>query len=278
MASNLSSIGFVFKDAEDFHVRMLTLAEETRERLKCGAGEYAIWRSRTGAEVWFQIAPPDGDEEQATILGLAPFFEGRSSVPVMMTAALKRPDDTPLEGLLHGWVAPDGQGAGAYPLAFEAIDFAAHAGRRLPATWRCRITGFCRNLNVHEDASTLPEMGEGQRLADRALIPIGLFRDEDEEKGEGEGGGGDKVEGASGLGGNGESPSSMPEPTAWMTGIVRAHRPLENEVTGRAFHWLSVETLAATLDLVADPDIVTGEIAEGKIIEAMAWMFARVLD
>lgn len=262
MASNLSSIGFVFTDAEDFHVRMLTLAEDTRERLKCDAGEYAIWRSRTGAEVWFQIAPPEESDEQATILGLAPFFEGQSTVPVMMTAALNRPDDTPLEGLLHGWVAPDGEGAGAYPLAFEAIDFAAHAGRKLPATWRCRIAGFCRNLNVHDDGSTLPEMGEGQRLAAQALIPIGLFND---EAGEGPNG---KDSGA----------SALPEPTAWMTGIVRAHRLLENEVTGRAFYWLSVETLAATFDLVADPDIVTGEIADGKIIEAMAWMFARVLD
>jgi hypothetical protein len=258
MASNLSSIGFVFRDAEEFHARMLALAEESRERLRCEAGEYAIWRSRTGAEVWFHLAPQDQDEGQSTILGLAPFFEGQSSAPVLVTQIHNRPDDTPLEGLLHGWVAPDGSGAGAYPLALDAIDFAAHAGRSLPVTWRCRVTGFCRNLNVHNDASTLPEMSEGQRLAAQALIPIGLFNDADE-----------KVN---------PTAASSPEPTAWLTGIVRAHRLLENEATGRAFHWLSVESLAATYDLVADPDIVTGEISEGVIVEVMAWMFARVLD
>ncbi|HRY06634.1 MAG TPA: hypothetical protein P5114_05900 [Hyphomicrobiaceae bacterium] len=258
MASNLSSIGFVFRDAEDFHARMLVLAEETRERLSCEDGEYAIWRSRTGAEVWFHLAPSEDADEQATILGLAPFFEGQSSVSVLVTQVHKRPDDSPLEGLLHGWVAPDGNGAGAYPLAFDAIDFAAHATRPLPATWTCRVTGFCRNLNVHADASTLPEVGEGQRLAPQALIPIGLFNDADED----------------------EAPTAtgVPEPTAWLTGIVRAHRLLENEATGRSFHWLSVESIAATYDLVADPDIVTGEIVEGRIVEVMAWMFARVLD
>lgn len=269
MASNFSSIGFIFRNAEDFHSRMLVLAEETRERLSCEAGEYAIWRSRTGAEVWFHLAPADdgandradstGEADgQATILGLAPFFEGQSSVPLLVTQIHRRPDDTPLEGLLHGWVAPDGSGGGVYPLAFDAIDFAAHAGRALPATWHCRVTGFCRNLNVHADAGTLPEIGDGQRLAPQALIPIGLFNNEDEDVA--------------------PTTASIPEPTAWLTGIVRAHRLLENEATGRPFHWLSVESLAATYDLVADPDIVTGEIAEGRIVEAMAWMFARVMD
>ncbi len=265
MASNLSSIGFVFRDAEEFHKRMLVLAEETRERLTCDAGEYAIWRSRTGGEIWFQLASPDEAGGQATILGLAPFFEGESSIPIFVTTALKRPDDTPLEGLFHGWVAPDGQGTGLYPLLLDAIDFAAHAGRQLPATWHCRVTGFCRNLTIHPDASSLPEIGEGQRLASKALIPIGLFNDPDEQ-GEGEGGS------------EGGGRPNTAEPTAWLTGTVRAHRLLENEATGRAFHWLSVESLAATFDLVADPDIVTGEIVEGAIVEVMAWMFARVMD
>lgn len=257
MASNLSSIGFVFRDAEDFHAHMLALAEESRERLACEAGEYAIWRSRTGAEVWFHLAPQDGSEGQSTILGLAPFFEGQSSVPVLMTQAVRRPDDTPLEGLFHGWVAPDGHGAGAYPQAFEVIDFAAHVNRPLPATWRCRVTGFCRTLTVHADRSTLPDMGGGQRLAAQAFIPIGLFSDSEEDV---------------------PPAPARQEPTAWLTGIIRAHRRFENEATGRAFYWLSVESLAATYDLVADPDIVTGEIRDGAIVEAMAWMFARVMD
>ncbi len=110
------------------------------------------------------------------------------------------------------------------------------------------------------DSSTLPDIGDGQRLAAQALIPIGLFSDADEED---------------------VAPTmqqSAPEPTAWLTGIVRAHRMLENEATGRMFHWLSVDSLAATYDLVADPDIVTGDIAEGRIVEVMAWMFARVMD
>lgn len=258
MASNLSSIGFVFKDADDFHTRAIALAGDTRERLACAAGEYAIWRSRTGAEVWFHLAP-SGDGEPATnIIGLVPFFEGQSRIPIQVTAAIKRPDDNPLEGLFYGWVAPDTEtGSGAYPLAFEAIDFAAHASRPLPATWHCRVTGFCRNLAVHETADTLPDLGDGAQLATQALIPIGLFNDPDQGEAAAE---------------------AAPEPTALLTGIVRSHRLLRNEVTDRDFHWLEVESLAASYELVADPDIVLGEIREGAIVEAFVWMFARVMD
>ena len=258
MASNLSSIGFAFRDADEFHAQMLALAEDSRERLACAAGEYAIWRSRTGAEIWFHLGAPNEASEQATILGLAPFFEGQSSVPVRVMATLQRPDDTPLEGLLHGWVAPDSDGSGAYPLVFDVIDFAAHAPRPLPAVWHCRVTGFCHNLTAHADASSLPELGEGQQMAEKALFPIGLFNDAEE----------DVAPAASGT----------PEPTAWLTGIVRAHKTHQNEVTGRPFHWLLVESADATFDLVADPEVVIGEIREGGIVEAMAWMFARVLD
>jgi hypothetical protein len=259
MASNLSSIGFVFENADAFHTLMLALAEQSRVRLACPEGEYAIWRSRTGAEIWFQLSRGDGNDGPATIIGLAPFYDGASSVPVRMTDVLTRPDDTPLEGLVQGWVAPDETGEGAYPLAFDLVDFGAHKARVLPATWTCRITGFCRTLTWHRDASTLPEIAAGQAMAPQALIPIGLFNDIGGEAGEG-------------------AAAHQPEPMAWLSGIVRSHRRFENEVTGRPFHWLSVETLAATVDLVADPDIVTGEIAEGAIVEAMAWMFARVVD
>lgn len=262
MSSHLSCIGFVFKDVDDFQARAIALAGETRERLACAAGEYAIWRSRTGAEVWFHLAPADDSGPATNIIGLAPFFEGQNHIPIQVTAAIKRPDDNPLEGFFYGWVAPESKtGTGAYPLAFEAIDFAAHASRPLPATWRCRVTGFCRNLAVHETDETLPDLGDGAQLAMQALIPIGLFNDPDQ--------GEDEAAATAAV--------SM-EPTALLTGIVRSHKLLRNEVTGRDFHWLEVESLAATYELVADPDIVLGEIREGAIIEAFVWMFGRVLD
>lgn len=267
MASNLSSIGFVFENAEEFQTRVIALAAEARERLSCEAGEYAIWRSRTGAELWFHINGQDQAADTREIIGLTPFFEGQSVVALRITTAIKRPKDNPHEGLLYGWVLSEGEiGCDAYPLVFDAIDFAAHAARALPAIWNCRITGFCRALKLHATPDTLPELGEGTRMAPQAFIPLGLFRDGEADAADGDAPGGDN---------DNDTP---PEPVGLLTGIVRAHRTLTNEATGCSFHWMRVESLIATFDLVADPEIVTGEIAEGRIVEALAWMFARVLD
>ena len=57
MASNLSTIGFVFADEESFRSLMLTCAKEISGRVPCSLGSYGIWRSRTGAEVWFGNPP-----------------------------------------------------------------------------------------------------------------------------------------------------------------------------------------------------------------------------
>lgn len=267
MASNLSSIGFVFENAEDFQARAIALAAQARERLSCEACEYAIWRSRTGAELWFHLASTEGEADASEIIGLTPFFEGQSTVAMRITAAIERPEDNAHEGLLYGWVLSDGQiGGDAYPLVFDAIDFAAHASRPLPAAWNCRITGFCRDLKLHTTSESLPELGEGARIAPQAFIPLGLFGDGEAETANAASPGGDN---------DNETP---PEPMALLTGIVRAHKILTNEASRRTFHWMRVESLIATFDLVADPEIVSGTIKEGSIVETIAWLFGRVLD
>lgn len=258
MASNLSSIGFVFADETQFRDTMTRLAGEARDRLKCPAGEYAIWRSRTGAEIWFQLdstidGGAAGEAAGAAIVGLAPFFEGTGDVRLAITEIVNRPDDTALEGLLHA--APgsaENGGATSYPLVFDAVDFAAHADRALPATWRCRLAGFCRELDVFETPDDMMRSGEFA-LAEQAAIPIGLFQDED-------------------------APDAGPQPYLMLTGHILEHRLLANEITGANFHALRVETLDTTIDLVADPEIVGGELRVGAIVQAVVWLFGRVLD
>ncbi|MCB1521437.1 MAG: hypothetical protein KDJ37_12795 [Hyphomicrobiaceae bacterium] len=282
MASNLSSIGFSFDDEDAFRETLTDLANTARDRLTGDTGEYAIWRSRSGAEIWFHLGAedhPGASPGERVILGLTPFYEGQSAIPLCVTEAIRRPDDNPLEGMLHGWVSPDAAvmsadhrpagdenlddiGLGSYPIVFDAVDFAAHAERELPAVWTCRIAAFCREIVVHTQGEFSSQISPGLPLAAQALIPIGLISDEDDE---------DDEEDAAPRGG-------VAMPTVLLTGIVRAHRRLDNEITGRAYYWLSVESLEATFDVIADPDIVTGEITDGATVEAVAWLFGRVLD
>lgn len=276
MASNLSTIGFAFTDDAAFEETMVKLANSAQQRLVTPDGDYAIWRSRTGAEVWFHLAPRDDGGEERDIVGLTPFFEGESHVAVAVTEAFQRPGDNPLEGLVHAWVAPDGSGIGSYPVVIEAMDYAAQAARELPAELSFRISGFCRELKVYAGAAEMiaaDAAADGTKLAPESFIPIGLFAersagDDDDARPAHTNGTGSEAD---------NDDDAVPMPTALIRGSVMSHRKLVNEVTGHAFHVMLVRTLDATLDLVVDDDLVTTEPKFGTSIEAYAWLFGRAI-
>lgn len=264
MASNLSTIGFVFNDAEVFRDVMMRCANQSTVQLACSAGSYGIWRSRTGAEIWFHLGK--SDDGTTEIFGLTPFFEGQSEVVLNITSAAARDGDNDFEGAMQGWVSPDGATDGSYPILFDAVDFAAHDSAEWPAQRRVRLTAFARELEAFaSDAAYYAARGNAgddvPQLAAHAYIPVGLFAAED---------------GSEAPAGAADAPS--PQSSAVLTGNVLEHRTFTNEISGHDFVWLLVESLEATFDIVADPAIITGNIVEGGTIEAAVVMFGRLLD
>ena len=258
MVSNLSTIGFEFADDADFRDAMIALAEEATVRLASPAGDYAIWRAPSGAEIWFHLAAPDhrngGGERE--IAGLTPFFEGRSDIAVELTEAFQRAGDSPFEGALQAWVAPDGKGGGAFPLVFDAVDYAARAADLLPRRTRVRLTGFARELDAYATPAAYQAAQTTEpRFAAQAFIPIGLFTAAVGE-----------------AGADGKRPSSV----ALVTGRVAAHER-RHDPDGAAFHWLAVESLAATFDIVAAPAVITGDITVGGTVKVACSLFGRCL-
>lgn len=258
MASNMSTIGFAFQGEHEFQNTMVRLAEAARERLSCSAGEYAIWRSRTGVEIWFHLqAVSAGSEGERGIDGLTPFFEGSHATTLAVDTMISRPGDNAFEGAFSGWVGGDDE-AGSYPLVFDAVDFAAHRDRALPATWNVRLSAFARELKAFASVEDYYDArGDEPSFAPQAFVPIGLFAAASEED---------------------DGGRLPPSSQALLTGRVLETQLLRNEETGRAFHWLSVESLGATLDVVADPDIVSGEIVAGGTVEVVCLLFGRILD
>lgn len=259
MASNMSTLGFEFAEQAEFADAMTKLANETVEHLTCETGEYAIWRSRTGAELWFHLSMPD-EEGAREILGLTPFFEGKSDTLVNITAPVHRPEDNPLEGAFYAWVNPDPEsGEGSYPIVFDAVDFAAQRQRELPFLAGVRLSGFARELSAYASAEAYTEAtkdGEKMQLGPQAFIPMGLF-----------------AAAENGAGDDSQPPSS----SAILTGRVLEHRMLVNEATAQRFHWLLVESLDASYDIVADPSVVSGSIEPGGTVECACWLFGRIL-
>lgn len=259
MASNLSTIGFSFSDEAGFRDAMLACASKASVELACPSGHYGIWRSRTGGEIWFHLGRTETGEVE--IFGLTPFFEGKSEVRMLLTEAAHRDGDNAFEGLFRGNVLTDGGGAeGSYPILFEAVDFAARTALAIPAEHHIRLAAFARELTAYADEATYyaahdTSKGETQ-LAAEAFIPIGLFA----------------------AGEQAADAAAVPGSMALLTGKVLEVSPLTNEASGLGFVWALVQTLDATLDVIADPAVVAGEIVEGGIIECSALMFGRLLD
>lgn len=167
MASNLSAIGFDFSDGPAFQQAMLGLAAHGIERLDCAAGCYSIWRSRTGAEIWFHLGVFGHEDDARDIAGLTPWYEGESEIAVEITERLKRPDDNAFEGALEA-VLLEGEGrATGGRLTFHAVDFAAHAGRTLP--WRCtvRLVGFARYVRASVSPAAVGPGRDGMMVTGR---------------------------------------------------------------------------------------------------------------
>ena len=176
---------------------------------------------------------------------LTPFFDGTSDVSLSVTERINRPDDNAFEGAYQAWVgdggAPGTEG-GNYPLVFDAVDFAAFSNQNLPATCRARICGFCRELKAYT----------------QSFFPVGLFAEAESSK-------------------TPKLVPSAPSSNALINGVIKGHRELVNEFTGQPFHWLEIESLSATYDIVAAPRIIEGEIRQGGIVQAACWLFGRIL-
>lgn len=154
-------------------------------------------------------------------------------------------------------MAPGDDGAGVYPLVFDAVDFATLSGRSLPSALEARIAGFAHQLRAFPSADAYDQSQTSEpKFAAQSFVPIGMFA-------------------LAAADGEAEPP---PSSTALLAGRVAAHRRLTSEVTGQAFHWLLVESLEASFDIVADPEVVEGEITEGGTAEVSCWLFGRVLD
>jgi len=278
MVSNLSCIGFSNRDGTGLEAVMSRLIDEADLRLACPRGDYAIWRSKTGAQLWFHANPPSaGAATEREIIGLTPFFEGRSSVPMKITGISRRPDDNAFEGAMQGWVAPpspspgvqpdeDDELDGSYPMVFDCLDFAVHRAQKLPALCKARVTGFAREIQTFENEAAFDaaQSDAARPMAAQSFFPVGMFSAA-------------SLLTASANGGQEQGEHNGPSSHALFTGHVLEHHALTNEVTGAPFHWLVVESLDATYDVVADPAIMSGTPTVGGIVQCACWMFARIL-
>jgi hypothetical protein len=246
MGSHLSAIGLPVRSEKE----LLQLAERvvaSCASLDANGGRYLHWSSPSGAELWLQV------NKDNTLIGMNPYFSGKSRVRVGLTSRVVRPDESELDGAFHGWADPSGDGpeSGEYPFVFDVPDFQLHRQLPLPVTVTVQLAAFADEVSVFdsEEAYYASQTDELQ-FAPQSFLPSGVWT-------------------------SGEGP---PEASALLAGHILEVENRTNELTRNSFWWAFVKSLGGTFDVVIDPELLTSSPRVGGILQGSFWLSGRILS
>ena len=250
MPNHFTNIGFPIHDEASFQ-RYAELAAEYGARVDTPGGGYIRWRAGEGAELWLQL------DRRDRAVGLVPHFAGRVRRRGAVTRVVRRPNESPLDGAMHGWANPrsDDPESGDYPLLFDLPDFDRVGALALPATVEVQLAAFAHSITVHESDEAFAAAQPSQSgMAAESFIPSGLFTPDDD-------------------------PAAVQYSEAVFAGHVREAALRTNPVTGLRFWWARIQTYGGELDVVADPELVPPRgIPAGGVAYGGFWLTGRLPD
>jgi hypothetical protein len=250
MPSHFSTIGFSVESQDDF-VELAQQVVGQAQAIPAKGGEYLRWKGGGGEELWLQV------DRAGDLIGMNPHFTGKSSVRVGITARIRRPPDTPLDGAFHGWARPPGESAeeGAYPFVFDTPDAATYSEFAPPGVVEAQIAAFAHEITFYdsEQAFDSAQSEREVKFASQSFIPSGLFTPE------------------------GGKPDA-PEAHAIFTGHIVEAAALRNSHADLPFYWALVETLGGTFDVVIDDSLLPQAPAPGGILSGAFWLSGRMTD
>ncbi len=251
MASHLSSIGFPVQTEQDLYA----LAEKISQKAtphEVAQGYYLSYQDPSGAAIWLHA------DQDRQIAGMNPHFVGPSVMPLKIVRSMHREKDHPFDGAYFAWVAPEEEHdhqEGAYPLLFDAPDFLRHQKLKWPATLMVQIAAFAHELDVFaSDEAWKQKSKEKPQTAAESFIPAGLFPPD------------------------GQAAAATPSAHALITGHVLDAQKRTNQMTGKAFWWLQVQSYAAVYDVVADPALLKSDPKPGCVVKGSFWLSGVIMD
>lgn len=249
MPSHFSTIGIPITHDEEFWEIAQNVASQSEKR-EVKQGAYYYWHDASGAELWLQV------NHENELIGMNPHFGGQSQVRVGLTHRVNRPNESGLDGALHGWAdpEPDDPEGGLYPFVFDLPNLAEHGRLNYPSLALVQIAAFTHELRLYDSVSAYDEeVTEGAKFASQSFIPAGLFSPEAERM---------------------EPPQSY----AILTGHILKFDELENGLSRMKYLWCLVETLGGTFDVVIDPQLISERPQVGGVLSGTFWLSGTLLE
>lgn len=168
-------------------------------------------------------------------------------------AILDRPEMSPYDGGFLGLTEEGGSNpslGGGFPVVFDAPDFPDVKDAMLTTKHDVELAGFAVELNVYATEEAFREAQPDLKpLGIPAFIPAGMVAQTE-----------------------GDSPTAH----ALMVGRVLESETVTNQLTGRDFIRLQIETPAGPMDMAVDPGLVETLPDTGHVIQAGAWLSGRI--
>ncbi|MEZ5853998.1 MAG: hypothetical protein R3D67_04345 [Hyphomicrobiaceae bacterium] len=253
---------------------IIETAERPRECRVHGAGEYRIWRGRSGAEVWLHYpkrrevrpirsprrdaakpAPAPDFDALGGLKGLSIVHAGASAVAMRMGRALQISDNNPLEGLCVATLPSTRDGEKPIPFTFELVEFAGHR-HHTDADAIVQVTGLAQKVwGFASELAYLKATPANRLIGSGAVISIDPSDVHDVEL------------------------IYRPQPgTLWLlTGQVLRATRLINPITSQPYYLIALGTDRGTFDVVANPDVIEGDISVGHTMQTVACVCGRVI-
>jgi hypothetical protein len=249
MTNHFLAIGIPISSREDMQLE-ISKAAVTATTIRCRNGHYLRWTSEQGAELWIQV------DEHNNGIGVTPYFQGKARMTVALTKKISRQADTPLEGAIHGWAAPenDNPESGAYPFVFDLVDKGVYDTFDFPFISPIQLCAFTHELSIYDSEEEYKNSKEDiSNLAPEAFIPSGLFRP-----------GGVLID--------------PPESIAIIAGHILEASELLNPLTNRQYHWMHIKTFGGEIDIVSELELIHKHANIGGIISGQFWLCGKILE
>ncbi len=242
------------------------LAETRSKLVGASRGNYRVWRSQQGAELWFHYPQrplqqrhlakdKPAQPEPARPVAVTPFHRGLSSCPIKIGRYLAVDRVNPLEGSCMAWLPPPPGGGHEQVIVLELAPYGLQPLRTPPHTTTAQIVCFAHAVWAFKDATAYSrETPSNRRIQAGSVSPV-TESDVPEIK---------------------LSYRQSPITLALATGTVRRAIRHINPETREPYYWMLLETKRGSFDVIANPAEVQGDISEGNTAQVCGSFLARL--
>jgi hypothetical protein len=266
MSTRLHALGFASEWTPELLCLIEGLAQSKTKLVGAARGNYRVWRSQQGAELWFhyprRAAAParSGAGSTAATAGerpvaVTPFHRGLSKCPIKIGRYLSADRVNPLEGSCMAWLPAQAGGGPEQVVVVELAPYGLHVLRSPPYTTTAQIVCFAHAVWAFPDVASYSRQTPGNRRIHAGSIAPVTQADVPEVK---------------------LSYQQSPITLGLATGIVRRAIRHTNPETRAPYYWLLLETKRGAIDVLANPDAVEGDISEGHVAQVCGSLLARL--